>query len=178
MTPSKEGGRITDYQQCITDPGVDDKRLLISESEFGRALKAARRPENTLTAVIRQAWDSGTMNILTKTLTTATNAHISIIGHITATELQDLLTHTDIANGFLFVWAERARKLPLGGSLDEQLLGPIADRIRKAGEHAKKLGRLTFDEEAEDDWKTIYEELSEGESLASSAQSSVVQRHR
>jgi hypothetical protein len=50
-------------------------------------LKVMSREGNTLSPVIRSAWDDGNLRILTKTSPAhATDAHISIIGHITRGE--------------------------------------------------------------------------------------------
>ena len=60
-TPIKDKGKIVDYQITTSDPGVDDKRLMIVESEFGGVLKAIQREGNKLTSVIRLGWDSGSL---------------------------------------------------------------------------------------------------------------------
>lgn len=49
------------------DKGVVDKRLLVIESEFGNALQAFRRQGNTLSQVLRSAWDGKDLEPLTKT---------------------------------------------------------------------------------------------------------------
>ncbi|MBI4512277.1 MAG: hypothetical protein HY698_21770 [Deltaproteobacteria bacterium] len=41
----------------VVDPGVDDKRLLVIETEFARVLQVHTREGNTLSDIIRQAWD-------------------------------------------------------------------------------------------------------------------------
>ena len=120
----------------ITDQGVTDKRLFVVESEFASALRAAQRQGSTLSATIREAWDSGNLRTLTKNdPITATGAHICIVGHITADELRAELTATDSANGFanrfLFVAVKRSKLLPFGGERrrrgrDRGLRRPVA----------------------------------------------------
>lgn len=81
LEPVKEKGKILGYQSVIKDHGVEDKRLLVVESEFAQTLKVAKREGNTLSPVIRQAWDTGTLRTLTRNdPTVATDAHISILG--------------------------------------------------------------------------------------------------
>ena len=74
----------------VVDDGVIDKRLLVIEPEFAAAL--SERAEARVTRcpqTIREAWDSGTLRTLTKhDPVVATEAHISIIAHITAGELR------------------------------------------------------------------------------------------
>jgi Zinc-binding domain of primase-helicase len=66
------------------DDGVRDKRLMAYESEFSSVLKCKGRESNTLGEVLRQAWDSGNLRISSKNSPArATNAHVSLIGHIT-----------------------------------------------------------------------------------------------
>jgi len=66
---SKKTGKIVEYQEVEVDAGESDKRLLVVEPEFARALKAASRRESTLSPVLREAWDSGSLSTLTKSRT-------------------------------------------------------------------------------------------------------------
>ena len=86
--------------------------MLVLESEFGSVLKVIAREKNTLSAIIRQAWDTGTLRTLTKNAPAhATNAHISIIGHITRDELRRGIAETEIAKRRLV----RHLKIPIPG---------------------------------------------------------------
>ena len=58
--------KIVGYEEIEVDLGEPDKRLLVLESEFGSVLKVIVRERNTLSAIIRQAWDTGTLRTLTK----------------------------------------------------------------------------------------------------------------
>ena len=49
--------RIRGGKEELEDKGEPDKRLLIIEGEFGRGLKAMARQGNTLSAMLREAWD-------------------------------------------------------------------------------------------------------------------------
>jgi hypothetical protein len=105
------------------DPGAVDKRLLVIEPEFATVLKSTGRELSTLSPTLRSAWDGRPLALLTRTAPArATEAHISIIGHITQTELRRHTTTVEIANGFLnrFIFAavRRVRLLPEGGDPD------------------------------------------------------------
>ena len=52
--------RVRDPDPAKNDPGVADKRLLVTESEFGAAIAVMRRPGNTLQSSLRTAWVVGT----------------------------------------------------------------------------------------------------------------------
>jgi hypothetical protein len=165
--PIKENKRVVEYQPIIIDPGVDDKRALIMESEFSQALKVLGRPGNTLSPVLRNAWDGRDLKVLTKNnQAKSTDPHISIIGHITKDELLRNLDSTEIANGLLnrilIVCVKRSKSLPEGGRIHEVNFSPLIDRLRDAVAFAKSIGEMKRDEAARTLWRTIYEELSEG----------------
>src|SRR5262249_15678386 len=48
------------------DPGVTDKRLMILETEFVNALTVMKREGNILSRLIRDIWDRGDLEVLTK----------------------------------------------------------------------------------------------------------------
>src|SRR5262249_29432197 len=115
--PVKKGGHVGDYEDVRVDEGESDKRLLIVEPEFAAVLTVANREGNTLSEIIRQAWDDGRLSPLTKNNPLkATGAHISILAHITTQELLVRLDDTSKANGFAnrFLWAlvRRSKELP------------------------------------------------------------------
>ncbi len=137
--PIREKKRIVGYQTVIVDRGVSDKRLLVLEPEFASTLKVMTREGNTLSAVVRQAWDDGMLRALTKNSPAkSTDAHIAIIGHVTRDELRRELTQTDAANGFanrfLFVSSRRSKVLPEGGRLDQEDLNVVVHRLADASQ--------------------------------------------
>jgi hypothetical protein len=123
---------------------------------------------NVLSAVLRQAWDHGELRTLVsgrhKAPVTATNAHVSVIAHITVEELRRLLTETDAANGFgnrfLWVCVKRSKLLPSGGMYPEHALHPLTDRLTTALFHARTVAQMQRTPEAETRWEAIYTELA------------------
>ena len=165
--PIREKGCITGYQTVRVDEGVSDKRLLVFEPEFSRVLRVCARPTNTLSALIRQSWDTGNLRTLTKTNpAVATGAHVSIIAHITGDELRRELSETDMANGFanrfLFVCAKRSKLLPDGGHPDPKLMAELAVRLRAAIDHALRQSEIKRDAEGQAVWRAAYAKLSGG----------------
>jgi hypothetical protein len=107
------------------------------------------------------------LNTLTKNSPAkATDAHISIIGHITRQELLRYLDDTEAANGFgnrfLWVCAHRSKILPEGGSMQMEDLIPLMTGLNDALKFAHETGEFQFDEEARSLWWAVYPELSEG----------------
>lgn len=150
--------------------GVDDKRLLIIESELGVAFRRLSRDGNALSPTLRQAWDGESLRVMTKgSPQRATDPHISIVGAITSDELGRNLGSGEVENGllnrFLWVHTERARLLPHGGSVPEVAEMQVLDRIA----HAITLARRS---EAESKlspsagiwWSEAYPRLTTGRS--------------
>ena len=95
------------------------------------------REGNTLSSLIRDAWDKGDLRTLTRNCPLkATAAHISIVGHITQAELSRYLTATDAVNGFAnrFLWiaVRRSKLLPLGGRIHQTEVEPLTTRLEAA----------------------------------------------
>lgn len=154
--------------EVLADAGVEDKRVLVVESEFAQVLRQAARAGNTLSATIRAAWDTGDLMTLTKNdPVVATGAHISIIGHITIDELRADLTATDSANGFanrfLMMCVKRSKLLAFGGApLSQETLSALVTRIRRATEHARLQRAVAMTNAARQVWERVYPRLSEG----------------
>jgi hypothetical protein len=145
---------------------VNDKRRVVVDGEFASTLKMLGRQGNTLSPVIRSAWDSGDLSILTKNSPArATAAHISIVGHITRDELRRELTATEQANGFAnrFLWScvKRSKFLPDGGHLQEADLGPIVNDVRDVLAFAQNVSAMRRDEDARARWHAVYAQLSD-----------------
>ncbi len=168
--PIKQKGIVTSYQDVEVDPGVQDKRLLVIEQEFASTLRVMERDGNTLSPVVRQAWDRGDLRTLTKNSPAqATGAHISLIGHITKDELRRYLYRTELGNGFanriLWLGVRRSKLLPLGGPpipLEElkTLIQGLRDAVAFALQNSTV--ELQLDEEARVLWVERYPQLSEG----------------
>lgn len=62
-------------------PAVEDKRLLVVESEFSNVLHQSKRDGNTLSGALRDAWDGTSIKPAVKTCPVwASDPHINIIG--------------------------------------------------------------------------------------------------
>ena len=147
------------------DPPVapPERTLLAYETEFAKCIRAMRREGNTLSAVIRAAWDGSTLESLTKEKEKASNAHVGVLANITPEELRKLLSDSpDIANGFAnrFLWAmvKRQRLLPDCG--DVRVLDPFVAPLAEAVSAAKAVrSPLRRSAEARDLWHAIYPSL-------------------
>jgi hypothetical protein len=131
------------------EPGVVDKRLLCIEEEMSQVLKTGQRQGATITEIIRRAWDSRTtLQTMTKTSPAkATDAHISILGHITKAELAREITETDLANGLAnrFGWfrVQRAQLLPDPSRLADEIADDLGRRISRVLAFARGADLIT-----------------------------------
>lgn len=149
------------------DQGIDDKRLLIKEPEFGSVLRVIERHGNTLSPVIRQAWDNGNLSVLTRNNPLkATDAHISITGHITATELRHYLYDVEIFNGlanrFVWVCVKRSKLLPEGGNFYSLDISCLKQKLIDTIDFARRVGEVKRDAVAREIWISTYPVLSSG----------------
>jgi hypothetical protein len=158
--PDKDGKMKT------VDQGVKDKRLLVMEGELSQALKVMKREGNTLSPVMRNAWDGKSLRTMVKhSPHRATNPHISVLGHITRDELVRHLTETEMANGLAnrFQWflVKRSKSLPFGGAWHTANLQPITRALVAALEYGNRELRMTWADDAKPLWCEAYELLTE-----------------
>ncbi len=145
--------------------GVEDKRLLVVEPEFARVLRVAGREGNTLSSIIRQAWDSDVLHVMTRqSPLEATNPHISLLGHITSEELSRELTATDMANGFanrfLFCAVKRSKLIPSPAPFEGETVSRLIEQVRDRLMRAQGIGRMRRTSDAETRWAEVYEQLA------------------
>ena len=149
-----------------------DKRLLLMESEFGSVLRVMQREGSTVSALIRNAWDTGTLrNLANKNrdksgkALRATDTHVSLIGHITKAELSKLLDENDSSNGFanrfLWVHSSRTKLLPDGGEIQSVDFSTEIKMLKQAVQLAHQRGQMKRTPEARDYWHAIYPTLTQ-----------------
>ncbi len=146
----------------IVLPG-DVRTYLVLLSEFGGLLAVMKREGNTLSSVLRDAWDCVPLHVLTrKEPLRADGVNLSFIANVTPAELLNSLTATDKANGFanrfLMLLVRRSKELPEGGG--DVAIGPIVVRLHAAIEAAKGRGRIQRDAAARELWAEEYKRLT------------------
>lgn len=147
---------------------IHDKRLWILESEFANTLHQTGREGNTLSAALRDAWDGTSIKPATKTAPVyASKPHINVLGHITPSELLELMKARELSNGFanrfLMIWAEQSALDPIPSYTPKETVAELADRMADVlrfaqadrfadGDHA----RVQLSHEARERYKTLY----------------------
>jgi hypothetical protein len=154
------------------DLGVNDKRLMVIESEFANVLAQVKREGNILSATIRNLWDGRDIEPLTKTSQmTATRPHVVIIGHITGHELREKSTENDAANGlmnrFMILHVHRPKLVPLPEPTPDAVLDKLAQSIAAAIDYATKgdphgnnTHEIVMTPEARDLWCELYPQIT------------------
>jgi hypothetical protein len=138
-------------------------RYLVLLPEFASLLIVMKRDGNTMSTVIRQAWDTKRLEVRTrKDPLDVDNVNISLIGHVTPEELLNSLTATERANGFanrlLIQLVRRSKLLPEGGGIVD--VRAIVRRLRASVEAARGRGLICRDEAARALWAEIYPHLA------------------
>lgn len=150
---------------AVIEEGCTDKRRLVVESEFGGTLRMGRREGNSLSSVLRDAWDRDHLRVLTRhSPLVSTAPHICIIGHIVREELRRMMGGSDhfngFANRFLWVFTQRSKLLPNGGNLREEDFRELVDSVKAAIEFARIPGRMIRSPEAARHWEDAYRALA------------------
>jgi hypothetical protein len=136
-------GEEREYE--IVTPAVPDKRLLLQIPEMMTVFTSKERDGSTLGEALHNAWDGKDLQNNTKhDRDTATNPHISLVGHITPVDFAKAVSDNrrDLRNGFfnrfILLRARNVRVLPfyvpppdcrdLFSTMRERLdrLGPVA----------------------------------------------------
>ncbi len=143
----------------------DVRRYLALLPEFASLLTVMKREGNTMSAILREAWDGARLRVLTrKEPLDVDNVNLSVIAHVTPEELLNNLTATDRANGFanrfLILLVRRSKFLPEGGR--EVNLNAIVTRLHEAAQAAKGRGLIERDAAARELWVDEYRRITQG----------------
>jgi hypothetical protein len=124
------------------DEGVNDKRLWVDAPEFVGVLDKSRREGNSLSSLLREAYDDQILQSMTSgSPLKSTGSHIVITPQITPAELVAKLTSTDVANGlanrFMLVCSKMSKTLPEGSR-------PTLEQLRAFGDRLDEVRRVNF----------------------------------
>jgi Protein of unknown function (DUF3987) len=164
IKPTPEG---EEDANIIPEPIAES--VVVEISEFQELLAVMRREENTLSAVMRDAWDGRPLAVLTrKQPLKVDNVSLATIAHITRRELLDKLTATERANGFanrfMFFWTERSKLLPRGdisGVNYNEVVAELRAALQAAQDRAAKGQRaIKRDDDANQLWDASYAGLT------------------
>lgn len=157
-------------EEVLLDAGVSDKRLLILEEELSHVLKMAQRSGNTLSEVLRRAWDSPSVlrNDNKNSPQKATDPHVSFIGHITRDELLKVLNIIDLNNGManrmLWCAARRTGDMPNAEFLNWKNHQTITEKLNEIFQqryaNTSKPALFSRSSDARNYWDQLYRKLN------------------
>jgi hypothetical protein len=118
-------------------PGVQDKRLLVVLAEFGQLLRTIAREGNTLQDVLRQAFDQGALDVVTRhEPLRAARSHVACLAHCTVEELSELAPDVALVNGlfnrWLYTYVEREKIVSNPSQPPENEREALARQAREA----------------------------------------------
>ncbi|MES9985924.1 MAG: DUF3987 domain-containing protein [Candidatus Thiodiazotropha sp. 6PLUC6] len=117
---------------------VADKRFLLLESEFGNVLNQAQRQGNTLSHVLRSAYDGKTIRPLTKRdRVCVSDPFFVLVGNITPGELTGhdqgaVMTVNGMLNRTLMLWVRTERRVPIPRAIPNDRLEALAQQLAQA----------------------------------------------
>jgi hypothetical protein len=148
---------------------VTDRRLFLLSEEFASVLHVLGQRNGQLSPLLRCAWDGGDLCAHNgHRPLQATGAHISIVGHVTQSELAHYLSRTESFNGFanrcLWISVRRSKSLPEGGSLPPEQLAAVARELRRTLDWVRGQTGIVFSRTAaaRELWNDRYPALSQG----------------
>jgi hypothetical protein len=143
-----------------------DPRAMVFEPEYARLLRTAQRKGSTLSAIVRDAWDRGRLQVTTRNNPLrADHAHVAIAAHITSEELRRSLADVEAANGyanrFLYALVRRSKRLPEGGALTDNQVRQLGRQWQQHAMACRQITRMHRTPAAKARWGTIYDEIDD-----------------
>lgn len=147
-------------------PSPYQGNAFVIEPEYYRVLEIGSKPGNTLSYVLRDAWDGSPLSTIRRSARVSVKgAHVGLLGHGVPEVLREQLTQAEVygggANRCLYAYIRRSQRLPSGGYLDPILIASLGKRLRNAIDFGRQGRQMKRTPQAEALWKKIY--LSEPE---------------
>jgi hypothetical protein len=142
------------------------KNILVIESEFSVPLTRMQVPGNTLGDLLKQAWDGGKLETLTRhTPVQATGHLVSLIGQDTfasfTAKLPLVSTQDGFANRALLNCVRRSKLLPEAPLLADDVIDGFAQGIQACLRAARLCGEMRRSVRARPLWDQIYRNLNQ-----------------
>jgi hypothetical protein len=152
----------------IADPKYP--AAFVNLGELAGLLAVMARDNNTLSSVLRDAWDGKPLQVNTRHLRLCVeNVSLGIIANVTRSDLVKI-NPVDIGNGFInrfmFIWSERGRLLPEGANIDalfkSEAFALVLKELHEAIAASAERGEVVRSPESEELWKSMYYDFNRG----------------
>jgi hypothetical protein len=136
-----------------------EKRVMVVESEFSKVLAQMTREGNILSQVIRDAYDSTTLQKMTASdPMRADGAHVGMAFHITPYELRKRFKDTDMANGFgnriMWLLVKSDKIISRTQPFPQEIFTAFKEEVKHLAKPFK--GRVELAPDVQDRWDNIY----------------------
>ncbi|SNR87356.1 Protein of unknown function [Haloechinothrix alba] len=143
--------------------GPRDLRLLVMEPEWAGVMAKMKREGNSLSAILRAAWEGGDLSTLTVTARIAPSSHVGILAHITPGEFRSKVSASDMAGGtynrFLPLAVARSKFLPFTQGAPSELISSLAFSFSQRLAAGARLRSMVMTGPAADLWRKLYVEF-------------------
>lgn len=140
-----------------------DLRLFVYEVEWGGVMDRMGRVGNSLSAMLRSAWEGGDLSTMNVNARVAPSSHLAVLAHITPEEFRSKVRASDLAGGtynrFLPVAVARSKFLPLSTGADQDLVTDLGASLANRVRHGAKLGAIGLTADAAALWHGLYVEF-------------------
>lgn len=149
------------------DKGVVEKEVILVEEEFSKLIKVSKRESNTVSEVLRTAFDSDDLQSISKEQPAkATAPLISLIGHITKEEFLQVYNVVDKSNGLFnrILWCHSARTnvIPTPKNFDEIDFSEIEIELNRLKDFIEsgEESNVGFSEDGAQVWENFYNQYA------------------
>lgn len=168
---------FTDDQDDLDDPAAaalrakarhaalppGDHRLLMVEPEWAVVMARMRREGNSLSGMLRAAWEGGDLSTMNVTARVARDTHIGLLAHITPGEFREKVSATDMAGGtynrFLPTAVAMSQALPFSQGTPEDTVAALGADLARRLDQAAELRLLQLTDDAARVWGSVYVEF-------------------
>src|SRR5699024_5353552 len=144
--------------------GPRDLRLLVTEPEWAGVMAKMKREGNSLSAILRAAWEGGDLSTLTVSARVAPSSHVGILGHISPGEFREKVSASDLAGGtynrFLPLAVAQSKFLPFSQGADPAMVTELGRQLADRLATASEFDALTLSDDAAAVWHALYIEFS------------------
>lgn len=157
--------RDNDLDNINLPPSTGNKLLVVDE-EISRILKIIKKPNETLSNVLRTTFDGRPLEPLTKfNRIKCERPHVVIYGHVTPRELILNVNEEDVHNGLLnrypMFYAERKVLKPFPDEIKESVIDELASELVEILEWANEKEKMISRSECfEELWISVYPQLA------------------
>lgn len=154
-------------EKKVLDKGTTEKEIILFEEEFSKLIKVSKRESNTVSEVLRVAFDSNDLQSISKEQPAkATAPLVSLIGHITKEEFIHVHNDVDKSNGLfnriLWCHSERSNVIPLPKNFEDIDFSQIEITLNNLKKFINESEEtcVEFSDDGKEIWEIFYKQYA------------------